>query len=54
MGFCVSFHFIHFLNSQTCFQSYGLLCFDEFVKVDRCMARLQELQYTVAGGRKMI
>ncbi|KAK3008001.1 hypothetical protein RJ639_014671 [Escallonia herrerae] len=23
-------------------------------KVDRCMARLQELQYTVAGGRKVI
>lgn len=25
-----------------------------FVKVDRCMARLQELQYTVAGGTKVI
>lgn len=25
-----------------------------FVKVDKCMARLQELQYTVAGGKKVI
>ena len=25
-----------------------------FVKVDRCMARLQELQYTVTGGTKVI
>lgn len=24
------------------------------VQVDRCMARLQELQYTVAGGAKVV
>ncbi|KAF3454467.1 hypothetical protein FNV43_RR04914 [Rhamnella rubrinervis] len=28
--------------------------FAEQLKVDRCMARLQELQYTVAGGTKVI
>lgn len=28
---------------------YGVL-----VKVDKCMARLQELQYTVTGGSKVI
>ena len=31
--------------------TFWLLCFG---KVDKCMARLQELQYTVAGGKKVI
>ena len=30
------------------------LFFVNSVKVERCMARLQELQYTVAGGEKVI
>ncbi|KAM4108373.1 hypothetical protein ACB094_03G040500 [Castanea mollissima] len=43
MGFYVAFHFLHYLSSQSSFKL-----------VDRCMARLQELQYTVSGGTKVI
>lgn len=41
-------------SQQPVLKTDGFPCFDGFVKVDRCMARLQELQYTVAGGTKVI
>jgi hypothetical protein len=49
-----SSNFFSFSKQPIIFQTDGFLCFDGFVKVDRCMARLQELQYTVAGGTKVI
>lgn len=47
MGFDCFFVFLFF-------RIMGMFIFHGFVKVDKCMARLQELQYTVAGGNKVI